>query len=347
MGIMMRRPPPRLDLSPNSRTSSPSVTPGKKNSSGSSPENTFEAPPPAGLLAKRKNFLSLQAPSSPLKEETGTEAENNRSPSPSSPRPQSGELTPLGRGLSTPQQKIPEYNPENKVALSHGQFGETSLVTGKNGPFILKEMEIDSLAQRANKNFQAQAEQMRVEIKAMDLINGIPHVPEFLGSGEVHHRTELEDHHTLDIAMNVAPGKLAKESTLTEDEAKILAKQLFETLHRCHEKGVAHLDVKPSNILWDSEHKNITLIDFGEARLFDPEQPILDKHLSEGAENYRNLFVTKNDVVKIDTYAAAKTCEEILSKQEEISEEAKNFISRALTAKDFIKDLLKDPWFNS
>lgn len=219
-GIMMRRPPP-LDSSTNSRTSSPSVTPGKKNSSGSSPENTFEAPPPAGLLAKRKNFLSLEAPSSPLKEETGTEAENNRSPSPSSPRPQSGELTPLGRGLLTPRQEIPEYDPENKVVLSHGNFGETFLVTGKNGPFILKKMEIESLAQRANKNSKSQVEQMRVEIKAMDLINGIPHVPGFLGSREVHHRTAMEDHRTLEIAMNVAPGELAKDIQFIEDDAKI------------------------------------------------------------------------------------------------------------------------------
>lgn len=343
---MMRRPPP-LDSSTNSRTSSPSVTPGKKNSSGSSPENTFEAPPPARLLAKRGNFLSLQPPSSPLKEETGTETENNRSPSPSSPRPQPGELTPLGRGLQTPRQEIPEYDPENKVVLSHGNFGETFLVTGKDRPFILKSMEIENLAKKANKEPEEQAEQMRVEIKAMDLINGIPHVPEFLGSREVQHRALGVEHSTLEIAMNVAPGKPAKDIQFMEDDAKILTRQLLETLHRSHKRGVAHLDVKPSNILWDSEHQHMTLIDFGEARLFNPAHPILDKHLSEGALEYRNPFVTGNDVVKIDTYAAAKTCEKILSKQKEISEKAKNFISRALTAQDSIEGLLRDPWFNS
>jgi len=44
---------------------------------------------------------------------------------------------------------------------------------------------------------------------------------------------------------------------------KQCTRQLLETLSYMHERGIAHLDVKPSNVLFDG--KGLKLIDFGHA----------------------------------------------------------------------------------
>lgn len=42
-----------------------------------------------------------------------------------------------------------------------------------------------------------------------------------------------------------------------------IMKQLFETLAYIHGKNICHRDIKPDNILYDRETKNIKIIDFG------------------------------------------------------------------------------------
>lgn len=54
---------------------------------------------------------------------------------------------------------------------------------------------------------------------------------------------------------------------LTEQQAAAIIKKLLEAVVHCHRLGVAHRDIKPDNILFDSED-NLKLADFGSAEWF-------------------------------------------------------------------------------
>ncbi|KAJ8337419.1 hypothetical protein SKAU_G00386390 [Synaphobranchus kaupii] len=50
---------------------------------------------------------------------------------------------------------------------------------------------------------------------------------------------------------------------LDEDQARSVTRQLLGALQHCHDHGVVHRDVKPGNILIQTDTKEIKLIDFG------------------------------------------------------------------------------------
>ncbi|KAF7817789.1 phosphoenolpyruvate carboxylase kinase [Senna tora] len=54
---------------------------------------------------------------------------------------------------------------------------------------------------------------------------------------------------------------------LPETQAASIIKQLLEALAHCHRHGIAHRDIKPDNILFDSSD-NLKLADFGSAEWF-------------------------------------------------------------------------------
>ncbi|MEI6791312.1 MAG: hypothetical protein WCK42_09040, partial [Myxococcaceae bacterium] len=134
---------------------------------------------------------------------------------------------------------------------------------------------------------------------------------------------------------------------LSETKTKLAMRQLLGALQHCHSKGVAHLDVKPENLLWDSKKSQLTLVDFGEARLMDSENQI-NQNMSAGTAKYRPQYNSETNGTKVDTYAAGKTCEALLEKQGEIPPEAQTFIDQCLKGKIPIQTLLEeDPWLNS
>jgi serine/threonine protein kinase len=55
---------------------------------------------------------------------------------------------------------------------------------------------------------------------------------------------------------------IKRRKRLTEDVSCFLFKQVCEALQYCHHKQVAHLDIKPDNLLL-SEEGEIKLCDFG------------------------------------------------------------------------------------
>jgi serine/threonine protein kinase len=65
---------------------------------------------------------------------------------------------------------------------------------------------------------------------------------------------------------------------------RVLAQQLLESLHDLHQLSVAHLDVKPDNVMLDPHTGELQLIDFGHARIIHPCSKI-DRRL-EGVGTY-------------------------------------------------------------
>jgi len=58
--------------------------------------------------------------------------------------------------------------------------------------------------------------------------------------------------------------------TMPHEQVHEIISDLLQTVIRCHEHGVAHLDIKPDNLMEDGDGNTI-LIDFGSCHIFDGE----------------------------------------------------------------------------
>lgn len=61
-------------------------------------------------------------------------------------------------------------------------------------------------------------------------------------------------------------------SNLTYTEMISYFKQLFIALSESHELGVMHLDMKPSNVIYQSENHSVRLIDWGVSEYYHPKR---------------------------------------------------------------------------
>ncbi|XP_047956950.1 phosphoenolpyruvate carboxylase kinase 2-like [Salvia hispanica] len=62
--------------------------------------------------------------------------------------------------------------------------------------------------------------------------------------------------------------RISSGDRLSEPDAAAILRQLMAAVSFCHRMGVAHRDIKPDNILFDSRGR-LKLADFGSAELFD------------------------------------------------------------------------------
>ncbi|KAI3458737.1 hypothetical protein Pfo_015400 [Paulownia fortunei] len=103
-----------------------------------------------------------------------------------------------------------------------------------------------------------------IEPKILHLLSGCPNIL------RLHNVYEDDDY--LHLVTDLCDGgdlydRLSSGNRFSEPDAATILKQLMVAIACCHRLGVAHRDIKPDNILFDSRGR-LQLADFGSAELF-------------------------------------------------------------------------------
>ncbi|XP_050167304.1 myosin light chain kinase 3 isoform X3 [Myiozetetes cayanensis] len=195
---------------------------------------------------------------------------------------------------------------------------------------------------------------------AFEAKNSVTLIMEYLDGGELFDRITDENYH------------------LTELDAILFTKQICEGVHYLHQHYILHLDLKPENILCVNHTGNqIKIIDFGLARRYKPCEKLkvnfgTPEFLAPEVVNYDFVsFPTDMWSVGVITYMLlsglspflgetdAETMNYVLNCSwdfdaeafEQLSEEAKDFISRLLVKEKSCRmsatQCLKHEWLNN
>ena len=113
--------------------------------------------------------------------------------------------------------------------------------------------------------------------------------------------------------------ELLKKTELSNRKIIKLVRNLVESMYKLHSKGIAHGDIKASNILVDPKTFNIQFIDMGS--LWFKRQPVQDPYsifkstIQYLPKKYRNIFLQYDlnfeNMVYFDKYAMGKLLEQI------------------------------------
>uniref|UniRef100_A0A7E4USE2 Protein kinase domain-containing protein n=1 Tax=Panagrellus redivivus TaxID=6233 RepID=A0A7E4USE2_PANRE len=96
-------------------------------------------------------------------------------------------------------------------------------------------------------------------------------------------------------------------------DAKLYSWQLFAALDFCASKGVAHRDVKPSNLLVDDDLGILKLADFGNAKILLAKESYPPYQVTRYYRAPELVFGSHKYTTKVDTWAAACVLGELLT----------------------------------
>eukprot|EP01022_Parablepharisma_sp_SALTPOND_P016489 TRINITY_DN2424_c0_g1_i1.p1 TRINITY_DN2424_c0_g1~~TRINITY_DN2424_c0_g1_i1.p1 ORF type:complete len:1199 (-),score=168.92 TRINITY_DN2424_c0_g1_i1:451-4047(-) len=89
-----------------------------------------------------------------------------------------------------------------------------------------------------------------------------PHVAKMFDMQQIKKRVNDEEYIRIEMLMEYG-GKCLENCTITSEESISILTQLVNVLSIMESRGIAHLDIKPENLVWDSDNKLLKLIDFG------------------------------------------------------------------------------------
>ncbi|MCE9565490.1 MAG: protein kinase [Planctomycetes bacterium] len=125
------------------------------------------------------------------------------------------------------------------------------------------------------------------------------------------------------IVMGYGPGP-PLAAVLTErtepfapHEAARIVRSLALAVQAAHDKGVVHRDLKPANVLFDPEHAEYVVTDFGLARVVDPNDPRASSTGVAGTPSYMPPEQARGDSAAVgprsDVYALGVILFELLT----------------------------------
>lgn len=106
--------------------------------------------------------------------------------------------------------------------------------------------------------------------------------------------------------VNVA-GKVGAEGPLSKRETVSMMAQVARTLNKAHDEGLVHMDVKPSNILYETKSKRFLTADWGEVH---PKQAKLQEDIGTYGYQAPEQWQGAKADPKMDVYALALTSAE-------------------------------------
>ena len=69
---------------------------------------------------------------------------------------------------------------------------------------------------------------------------------------------------------------LSQSGKYSEEDAKVIVRQILSIVAFCHIQGVVHRDLKPENFLFKDEHAAMKAIDFGLSDFIRPNERLND-----------------------------------------------------------------------
>lgn len=90
---------------------------------------------------------------------------------------------------------------------------------------------------------------------------------------------------------------LERHEYLPEHRAKYVFKQIVDSVHYLHARGIVHCDLKDENIVIDASFR-VKLIDFGSALLLDPNHPAPFQEKFRGTVNFASPEILRGEVYR-------------------------------------------------
>jgi len=151
-----------------------------------------------------------------------------------------------------PGEKVSEFKVERM--LGAGAMGHVYLVSRAGEQYVMKMPSEDGRVEELFKN----------EVKAVKELSDIPNSLRYISNGEHNGVPYLVMEHvngeTLDKKYDTSNHLNAKP--IENEDVIRVAYSVLDTLEEMHKKGIAHQDIKPSNIMETYDEK-VKLIDFG------------------------------------------------------------------------------------
>jgi tRNA A-37 threonylcarbamoyl transferase component Bud32 len=198
-----------------------------------------------------------------------------------------------------------------KRILGEGGFGRTFLAVDEfkpsKPPCVIKQFLPQA---QGTQNIEKAAELFAEEAQHLEELGKHPQIPELLAYFTVDNRQylvqEFADGQTLQQ-------ELGDRGVFTEREIRAVLQEILNVLQFVHHKQVIHRDIKPENIIRRDADKTLVLVDFGAAKVIQPELRTVTGTIIGSAEYCAPEQLVGKPRFFSDLYSLGVTCLHLLT----------------------------------